>query len=93
MRFAYCALRQRRRTRVGQGESDELLKMPGSNGRRLHPRFPIRPGILGAGPACFLLEEVLGLQEQHSYQDLSLHEMRAPGVVRGKALVAVVQHC
>src|SRR5882724_544590 len=62
--------------------------MPGPNGRRLHPRFPIRPGDLGARPACFLLEEVNGLQEQHSYQDVSMHEVRAPGVVRGKELVA-----
>jgi hypothetical protein len=32
----------------------------------------------------------VGLQEQHSYHDVSMHEVRAPGVVRGKNLVAKV---
>ena len=90
MRFACCALRQAAKDDSwSRRESDELLKMPGSKGRRLHPRFPIRPGVLGARPATFLLEEILGLQEQYSYQDVSMHKVRAPGVVRGKTLVAI----
>jgi hypothetical protein len=51
------------------------------------------PGILGVGPAFFQLEglseDVSGRQEQHSYHDVSMHEVRAPGVVRAKGLVAV----
>jgi hypothetical protein len=63
-----------------------LLMMPGPNGRRLHSRFRIGPGVLGTRPASVLLEEVHGLQKPHSHYDLSMSQVRAPGVVRGKNL-------
>jgi hypothetical protein len=69
-------------------EFDELLEMPQPNGRRLHSRYRLSSGVLGCRPASFRLEAVYGLQEQNSHHDVSMHEVRAPNVVRGKSLVA-----
>jgi hypothetical protein len=55
----------------------------------LHSQYRLSSGVLGCRPASFRLEEVYGLQEQHSYHDVSMHEVRAPGIVRGKNLVVI----
>src|SRR5262249_49601706 len=59
------------------------------NGRWLYPRCPNGPGVLGCRPASVLLEAISWLQEQRAHHDLSLHEMRSVGIVRGEVLVAV----
>ena len=80
--------RQRREHSWSMGAENELLEMQGENGGWLHPRFSIGPGVLGCRPAPVLLEEVPWLQEQRAHNDISLHEMRSVGIVRGEALVA-----